>query len=76
MLQGEKRGKLEVELKLYSQILVRQIEDKAINRLSFTAYFIFDFRFIYCRNLFSNYVTNVSNDAKYKIMEVNICLNF
>lgn len=35
VLQGEKRGKLEVELKLYSQILVRQIEDKAIKQTQF-----------------------------------------
>ena len=76
VLQGEKRGKLEVELKLYSQILVKQIEDKAIKQTQFYSLFYFDFRFIYCRNLFGNYVTNVSNDAKYKIMEVNICLNF
>ncbi len=36
VLQGEKRGKLEVELKLYSQkILVKQIEDKAIKQTQF-----------------------------------------
>ncbi|MGZ1860992.1 competence type IV pilus assembly protein ComGB [Staphylococcus argenteus] len=33
--QGEKRGKLEVELRLYSQILVKQIEDKAIRQTQF-----------------------------------------
>ena len=41
MLQGEKRGKLEVELKLYSQILVKQIEDKAIKQTQFYSLFYF-----------------------------------